>query len=446
MSRQKLRSALLIAAAGVLLAAAPAAGATRYASPTGTGPHTTCDVGNPCSIADAVGAPSVQDGDEVVVLPGAYTVNTDVIASKAITVHGQGGQPTPTINMTPLSFGFYVTAAATIRDLNINNVDTGNNQRPALNIEAAGALVERVSAHAVDNLSPACVLQRGSTIRDSVCWATGSGSRGVSGNFGGVGAQTVRLRNVTASGASYGVAFNASGGTNYTVDARNVVAIGGTADALAVGLASSAVQIDFTNSNFDVRSMNPAGGTATITEPGTGTNQTAAPIFVDAAAGNFHQQSSSPTVDAGTLDGFTGSTDIDGQPRTMEGNNACPTAPDIGADELQGPADCLVPDPPTPADTTPPDTTITKAPKKKIKSKKKKKKAKISVAFSSEAGAKFECALDRAVFASCSSPFNAKVSKGKHAFSVRAIDAAGNVDATPATSSFKVKVKKKPKK
>jgi hypothetical protein len=92
-------------------------------------------------------------------------------------------------------------------------------------------------------------------------------------------------------------------------------------------------------------------------------------------------------------------------------------------------------------------TTITTKPKAKIKTKKKKAKAAIS--FSSEAGATFECQLDKAAFASCASPFSvsakAKKRKGaKHTISIRATDAAGNVGA-PATAAFKVvrKAKKK---
>jgi hypothetical protein len=102
--------------------------------------------------------------------------------------------------------------------------------------------------------------------------------------------------------------------------------------------------------------------------------------------------------------------------------------------------DTSVPPPPA-GDTTAPDTEITKGPKKKVKTR--KKKAKVKFEFSSEANASFECALDDAAFESCSSPFKAKVKKGKHSFAVRAKDAAGNVDQSPDEQTFKVKRKKK---
>ena len=48
--------------------------------------------------------------------------------------------------------------------------------------------------------------------------------------------------------------------------------------------------------------------------------------------------------------------------------------------------------------------------------------------------ATFECPLDGAAFAACTSPHDRHRSRvGEHTFAVRAVDAAGNVDADPAT-------------
>ncbi|HEX9967041.1 MAG TPA: hypothetical protein VGB06_03750, partial [Solirubrobacterales bacterium] len=58
---------------------------------------------------------------------------------------------------------------------------------------------------------------------------------------------------------------------------------------------------------------------------------------------------------------------------------------------------------------------------------------------SSEAGSTFECKLDRKPFRKCRSPKRYKKLKpGKHVFKVRAKDAAGNVDATPAKRRFQI--------
>jgi hypothetical protein len=97
-------------------------------------------------------------------------------------------------------------------------------------------------------------------------------------------------------------------------------------------------------------------------------------------------------------------------------------------------------------DTLAPDTTITKAPKKTLKTRKKAGYA--SVSFRSEDGAKFDCRLDAGGFGPCSSPFSvrakSKPGKGrKHTISIRATDAAGNLEATPASVAFRLIRKRK---
>ena len=89
-------------------------------------------------------------------------------------------------------------------------------------------------------------------------------------------------------------------------------------------------------------------------------------------------------------------------------------------------------------DTAAPETTITKGPKDKTK----RKRATFEFG-SSEAASTFECSLDGGAFGPCSSPNALKVKRGHHTFSVRARDAAGNVDASPATDDWKVKRKRK---
>jgi hypothetical protein len=85
-------------------------------------------------------------------------------------------------------------------------------------------------------------------------------------------------------------------------------------------------------------------------------------------------------------------------------------------------------------DTTPPNTSITAGPAGFLRST----TARFSFA-STEAGSRFECRLDTAAFTGCGSPKGyAGLSQARHTFAVRAIDSAGNVEATAAARSFTV--------
>ncbi|HEX2128329.1 MAG TPA: hypothetical protein VHF58_03835 [Solirubrobacterales bacterium] len=101
------------------------------------------------------------------------------------------------------------------------------------------------------------------------------------------------------------------------------------------------------------------------------------------------------------------------------------------------------PPPPTPpaVDTNAPETTITKAPRKRTDT------GKVKVRFAAdEAGSSFECKLKGTGlkpslkrFNACTSPRKYKnLDGGDYRFKVRATDAAGNVDPTPAKASFRI--------
>src|SRR5206468_8180193 len=88
----------------------------------------------------------------------------------------------------------------------------------------------------------------------------------------------------------------------------------------------------------------------------------------------------------------------------------------------------------SPADTTPPDTTITAAPPARSNS------STASFSFTAtEAGSSFACQLDSGAFAPCVSPQSySALADGSHSFQVRATDAAGNTDPTPASFTWTV--------
>ena len=115
-----------------------------------------------------------------------------------------------------------------------------------------------------------------------------------------------------------------------------------------------------------------------------------------------------------------------------------------GGHEICGLAIDSLSTPPTPpapppgsrpaADTTPPQTKIVKGPGRKLA----KGKARFGFS-SSEPGSRFECKLDRGKAKPCRSPKGySGLGPGRHSFSVWAIDAAGNKDATPARRGFRV--------
>jgi hypothetical protein len=84
-------------------------------------------------------------------------------------------------------------------------------------------------------------------------------------------------------------------------------------------------------------------------------------------------------------------------------------------------------------DDTAPQTTITKHPKKKTEKTRAKFKFK-----SSEQNSTFECKFDRKPWKPCDSPYMRKAKPGEHKFKVRATDAAGNTDRTPAKFKWRV--------
>ena len=108
------------------------------------------------------------------------------------------------------------------------------------------------------------------------------------------------------------------------------------------------------------------------------------------------------------------------------------------------PSMCVQPDPPAPCPAvpggcnppppSPPQTTITKAPKAKSTKTTAKFKFKSSVARST-----FECKLDKKPFKKCKSPKTYKKLKpGKHVFKVRAVGPTGTVDGSPAKRKFQI--------
>ena len=87
----------------------------------------------------------------------------------------------------------------------------------------------------------------------------------------------------------------------------------------------------------------------------------------------------------------------------------------------------------TVADTTPPETTITAGPTGTVST------TSATFSFGASESATFECALDGSAYAACTSPqAYSGLAAATHTFAVRATDAAGNVDPTPATRTWTI--------
>lgn len=197
----------------------------------------------------------------------------------------------------------------------------------------------------------------------------------------------------------------------------------------ATGPANATVL--FSNIDPDVSEV---AGLGTVT---AANNIDADPDFISLL--DLRLEPGSPSIDAGDPAAGGLTSDIDGAARPQDGDDNGSTIRDQGAYEVPDPT------PPGPGppggDTTPPETAIEGGPGKR----KLLRKRRTTFSFSSnEAGSTFECRLDSKPFAACESPLSQrKLKRGKRRFEVRAIDAAGNVDPTPAPKRFKVPKKKK---
>lgn len=539
-----------------LLIAAPAQATTRFAAPGGTGADPCTNPATPCSIFTAAdgGAPgtTVQAGDEVVLAPGEYSdaagdlgPSEVVQLAAGISVHGEKGGERPVVSLEEASFGFGAFTITEGDTLSHVEIDTSTARS---NLAVFGGKVEdlivRNTSEAAQSI--ACLHFAG-TIRDSACLASAANSAAIGVSNATVGTTTATLRNVTAvdtgaggKGLSYEI-FNS--GTE-TVSAKAVIAKGDTVDVKARGAEFGGgfghVAIELDHSDFKTtEATHDAGGSASVTPASTNQNVEAEPLL---AFDGYHELAGSPTINAGAVDGSSGTADIDGQSRSIG-------VPDIGADELarstettlaclpasltlgatastvctvtvsdtsgefvaptsfvsfsssaagsfdagaecaalpqgEGISKCTIDYTPAvagsaeltatyagdathegskgsfslqvePAPSTgggsgggganggggkggnrggpAPNTSIGRKPAKRTR----KRRARFTFS-ATQAGARFECKLDRRPFRACASPLRIRVKPGRHSFQVRAVSADGKPDPTPAGFRWRV--------
>ncbi len=449
---------------------AVAEGATRYADPAGAS-TADCSASSPCDISTAMAPAALHDGDEVIVNPGEYHATAPLTVTAAVTVRGSDPTNRPLIRTGGWSM-FVNNDGADLTDLQVEYAGNTNSVDAGLTVQAADTLTRLTVIRYGDT---GCNIQGASnvTIRDSVCYGYNVGVIATG--------QGILLENVTAMGA-----LPATGKgiyVNGTVRMVNTIADGRSVDVALQGQSDSPTTLTATNSNYSTTYVQlwseiDASGTQ-ATEP--------------SLDGNFHQQPGSPTIDAGVP--TTSTLDFEGNPRPQGGGNdigaheatALPpettavsgpngsttdstpsfefTSPDAGAtfecsvDQAEF-TDCTSPLTTQPlingphsvavravrfglADPSPvvfeftveavlPQTTITSAPAGLTADPAP------SFGFVSSKDGTFECSLDGGSFAACASPFSTTLAEGRHTFSVRAIDLAGNREEAPAQAAFTI--------
>ena len=228
----------------------------------------------------------------------------------------------------------------------------------------------------------------------------GANSRGVwayASSLGAVQNATINLTNSIVRGPT----------TSLVADAGNNGSQGGASTAT--------VNVSYTDYETKGGTIDPTTGAGGIVE-GAGNLVNVDPGFVSPT--DRHLTPGSAVVDMGDPAAGGPTTDLDGAARVVDGDGNGSAIRDLGAYELQ--------------DTTAPDTALTSGPSGLTRL------TSATFAFTSEVGATFECSLDGAAYAACTSPKQVTVVDGVHTFAVRATDAAHNTDATPATRTWTV--------
>ena len=308
--------ALLAALLTALAAAAipsVASAAQRHASPAGAG--VGCTAAEPCSLKSAIAVAAM--GDEVIVNPGDYPLTTTIEDKADITIRGVAGKPRPCLLFSGANQdGLRLMNGSLLRDIEVEQA------APVGALTTDGARIDRVTVKGAPATSCAVSLLN-AIIRDSIVVAEMNPICSMA--YGGTNAS--RVRNVTAIATQPGQpAINMYASGTATIELTNVIAQGGPGGpgflVVTDGLGGQAT-VSATHTNF--ADWSKFGDQIQFVDGGG--NQHAAPTFVNAAAGDYHQALGSVTIDSGLDEPINGSFDVEGDPRRIG-----PT--DIGADEF----------------------------------------------------------------------------------------------------------------
>ncbi len=301
----------------LLVVPAAACALTHYAAPTNQGTHDCLSPQNACTLPSALtGAPN-----EVVLAVGDYGSDGSPLASfsvaSPIDIHGPATGPLPRIFIT--GFGIQLqTGGAKLRRVEVIG---GNGDFFAVLLGAG--TVDQTFLHTTKSSSAACS-GTGGTMLNTICHTDGAGVGAGFYTAASVGADTaMTLRNDTliGTGGYRGAIISMSGGHTSTFNFSNVIVRGSPRDIEADAFGSGTVlKLNLDHSNYATKRDTGS----TTTPPGTGTNQTAAPLL----SSDFRELAGSPTIDAGATNALSGPFDLAGEPRAQGAGT------DIGAYEF----------------------------------------------------------------------------------------------------------------
>ncbi len=336
-SRRSVAAGIVMSVA-VVWGSATSLALVRYTSPAGSLSDAACNVSTPCEIHHAIQTVALPN-DEVIVLPGDYAISSSITVSKALDIHGADGQRRPRLtgSLAPYLLHVIASGSVAIRHVEVEQ-DAGDSS--AIDVGGPVTLDDLIVTVTAENGTGIVFRSSGGVLRNSVVWTTGATTDFISAAVL-VDIMDVRaraeLRNVTAissgpTSTGVGVRFicpplQSCNPADSVVSVRNTIARGRQYD-LSVQAAGGGVTLEPSYSNYDPTATFVFNAGVLLDG---GHNQSAVPLFVNPSEGDFHQLAGSPTIDAGTTDTLTGTTDIDGDARLID------AAPDIGADEFVPP-------------------------------------------------------------------------------------------------------------
>ena len=316
----------VVATTSALVAANASAGpATYYASPSSSDTSGSCTSSAPCRLDHAVALAG--SGDVVVVLPGTYSITYSVSTSLPITIEGQPGEPRPSLVGDPSlnDDTLQVSGGAVVRHLEIETNNDQATPTAALSIDGGTAEDLVVVAGSADASGEAMSVNdssSGTIVRTVLAVNKAVDGEAVSFQDSKTSPGTANIYNVTAiaSGVN-GEAISGNVATG-TVWVKDSIAHGEGSD---ISTKPGTQALNLTYSDF--RAAHSSGYVD------QGNNVLAAPVFVHASAGDYHEAEASSTIDAGASDPELTQTDLDGNPWVIG------AAPDMGAYEYTGTAE-----------------------------------------------------------------------------------------------------------